>query len=229
MLWYKGWLETRLKLLVALGIMGFIFTSAHMRGIRMPVEIKAFVINAMFLGVVIPTMFAGAGIKTQPAFQGTKGLHGSMYFTLSLPVSRFRLLASRASLGWLQMVGMIGAWCCALWLLFPALKEVATAAELFEHEVAFVACASTFYAINVFLATFLDEQWRLYGSGIAIGALWLLFKKTLLPASVNIFRAMGEGSPLITHAMPWTAMGFSLCLAAILFFAALKVVQLREY
>jgi hypothetical protein len=29
--------------------------------------------------------------------------------------------------------------------------------------------------------------------------------------------------------MPWSAMAFSLSLAAILFFAALKVVQAREY
>ena len=51
------------------------------------------------LGVNIAPLLAGAGIKTQAAFQTVKGLHGSTYFTLSLPVSRFRLLAIRAGIG----------------------------------------------------------------------------------------------------------------------------------
>jgi hypothetical protein len=40
---------------------------------------------------------------------------------------------------------------------------------------------------------------------------------------------MGRGSPLITHTMPWNAILFSVLLAAVLFFAALKVVRAREY
>ncbi len=40
---------------------------------------------------------------------------------------------------------------------------------------------------------------------------------------------MGDGSPQVAHTMPWTAMAFSIGLAAILFFAALKIVQAREY
>jgi len=41
--------------------------------------------------------------------------------------------------------------------------------------------------------------------------------------------AMSDGSPLIAHTIPWTAMGVSLGLAAILFVAALKVARTREY
>jgi hypothetical protein len=40
---------------------------------------------------------------------------------------------------------------------------------------------------------------------------------------------MREDSPVLAHTMPWTAMAFSLGLAALLFFAALKVAQTREY
>jgi hypothetical protein len=229
MLWYKGWLETRFKVLAVAGLLGLILTSAYSRGVRTPVGIQSFIVSAMYLGVMIPVMFAGAGITTQLALRATQGLHGSMMFTLSLPASRLRLLAVRAGLGWLEMAAAFGVWCCALWILFPVLRDVATAAQLFEHEVALVACASGLYAINVFLATFLDDLWRTYGSMIASGALWWLSDHTPLPASANIFQAMGEGSPLFAHAMPWTAMTFSLSLAAILFLAALKIVQAREY
>ena len=47
---------------------------------------------------------------TQATFSlNDKGLHGSMYFTLSLPVSRFRLFATRAGLGMLEAAGVLAA------------------------------------------------------------------------------------------------------------------------
>jgi hypothetical protein len=92
-----------------------------------------------------------------------------------------------------------------------------------------LAGASALYSITLLLATFLDDQWRIWGSGGVFAALWWLSNHTRFPSSSNIFRAMGEAMPATVHAMPWTALAFSLELAAILFFAAVKVVQLREY
>ena len=57
----------------------------------------------------------------------------------------------------------------------------------------------------------------------------LLSKAVSVPPSVNIFRAMGASSPLFTHTFPWASMGVSLVAAAILFLAAMRVVQTREY
>lgn len=100
---------------------------------------------------------------------------------------------------------------------------------MLEYAGTLIACASALYGLSVFLATFLDDQWRAWSTMIASAALWWLSSHAPLPASANIFRAMREGSPLLAHTTPWTAMAFSLGLAAILFFAALKVVQTREY
>jgi hypothetical protein len=227
MLWYKGWIETRFRLLFALGFVGFVLVAAYSNGLKAPV--KAFAGNAPLLVAVLSGLLASAGITTQPALQATKGLHGSMLFTLSLPVSRFRLLTVRAGLGWLEMAGGIGTLCCGMWALFPILRATTTAAEMLEYAGVLITCASGIYFISVLLATFLDDLWRVYGTMISFVALWWLSDRTPLPASVNIFRAMEEGSPLIAHMMPWTAMAFSLGLAAILFFAALKIVQTREY
>jgi hypothetical protein len=46
---------------------------------------------------------------------------------------------------------------------------------------------------------------------------------------VDIVRAMLTAPPLIAHTMPWTTIAFSVGLAAILFCAALKIAQTREY
>jgi ABC-2 type transport system permease protein len=235
MLWYKGWLETRFRLLFSLGFFGILVIQSHMMaGMRPPDGVKAdpvrvFVLTETVLVAMLCGMVGGAGIATQPSFQASKGLHGSTLFTLSLPVSRLRLLAVRAGIGWIEAAGGIAAMCCAMWILFPALRGTNTPEEVFKYTVTLIACASGLYAISVLLATFLDEQWRAWGNIALFWALWWLSSHTSLPASANVFRAMSDGSPLFIHTMPWLAMAFSLELAAILFFAALKVVQMREY
>jgi hypothetical protein len=229
MLWRKSWMEVRIRVLVALGIMSFFLIAQYRNGMATQ---RAYLVVAQaewLMIAMIGIMVSGAGIVTQPAFQAAKGLHGSTLFTLSLPVTRFRLLAVRASLGWMAMVCLIAARCVAVWFLFPVLRETATPAEMFQQAVTLTACATGIYAIPVLLATFLDDQWRLQGSFLAMAALWLLFNRTPVPASLNLIRAMGEGSPMLAHTMPWAAMGCSLGLAAILIFAALKIAERREY
>src|SRR5580704_7281425 len=126
-------------------------------------------------------MVSGAGIATQPSIQAAKGLHGSMYFTLALPVSRFRLLATRAALGWLEMCFAIGLLCLGM-LAAPVLRATPPM-EAFEHAIALTVCASAFYSITVLLSTFLEEVWRVWGSMISYAALWWVSGHTPLPAS----------------------------------------------
>jgi hypothetical protein len=227
MLWYKAWLETRWRLVLVLGFTVFFLGSSYSNG---PAAFKAMIVTATGVGLLGAFMLAGNGIATQGELQSTKGLHGSMHFTLSMPVTRLRLLAVRAGLGWLELTAALALAASGMWTLFPMLRAAASLAELFEFAATLVVCSSAFYSLSVLLATFLDDQiWRVSGNGIALGALWWVFNKTPLPASVNIFRAMGEGSPRIAHAMPWTAMGVSAGMAVALFVAAWRVVQMREY
>jgi len=234
MFWYKGWLETKFKLLLMLGCMGFYLIVLYlMRTIAAPPGARpaaVFGLTATTLATLLYTWLAGAGINTQPSFQATKGLDGSTLFTLSLPVSRLHLLAVRASIGWLEMAGALGAWCFGCWLVLPVVRGSVSAVDMLEYVVALIVCASSLYFLSVLLATFLDDQWRMWIMLMASGALWMLCSFVRIPASVNIVRAItGESSPLVAHTMPWTAMLFSLVLAAVSFLAARKIVQLREY
>jgi hypothetical protein len=228
-------METRFRLLFTVGFTTLILvlqysvrTAAPAPGAKSP-ALGLVMFSNPTLVLMVCALLGGAGIVTQPSLQATKGLHGSTLFTLSLPVTRLRLLAVRASIGWLEAVGVIAALCCGMWLVSSAFRAMATPVEMLEYAGTLIACASALYCLSVLLATFLDDQWRTWGTMIASVALWWLSSHTPLPASVNIFRAMRDGSPLLAHTMPWTAMAFSLGLAAILFFAALRVVQTREY
>jgi len=229
MLWYKGWLETRIRLLMSFIWIAWFLIAEYLRGTGGPAGLAALSSGAMFIAAAIPMLFAGAGIATQPAFQATKGLYGSTQYTLSMPVSRLHLLAVRAGIGWLEMTAATAMFCSAMWLVLPVVRGAATAMQMVEYTVVLVACSSSLYFFAVLLASFLDEMWRMKGGMIAFGALWALSSLTPLPASVDIFHAMGDGSPLVAHTMPWTTIAFSLGLSAVLFFAALRVVQAREY
>jgi hypothetical protein len=230
MLWYKGWLETRYRLCMTLGITAFFLYTLHSFPPQAKNQIFAVLQNtsAILLGMIC-TMLAGAGIVTQPAFQRTKGLHGSMLFTLTLPVSRLRLLVVRAGLGWVETAATIGAFCCGIWFASPFLRATATSAQVLEYGLTTLVCMSAIYFLSVLLATFLDDTWRTWITLMAFIFFWWFSHRVSLPAYVDIFSAVGKASPLIAHTIPWSTMAFSAVVSLALFFAAWKVAQAREY
>ena len=229
MLWFKGWLETRWRFLFALVIPLGALAARYAGGLTSPQDASRLMSALALLWIFDAMYLANTGIKTQAAFQTLKGLPGSMYFTLSLPVSRLRLLAVRAGIGLLETAGVNLVVCCAAWALFPLVRASSTPADLAGFVLSAFVCTTGFYALSVLFATFLDDMWQVWGSMIAIGLLRWLTIRFPPPPSVDVFRAMGAASPLVTHTMPWIAMGVSLAIAAILFLAALKIVQAREY
>lgn len=226
MLWMKAWLETRWRMLYALTIpfaMILIFPES-------PSAANLRMLSSLAVVLVFGVVFlAGAGIRTQSQFQGAKNTHNSMYYTLSLPVSRFRLFAVRVAAGLLESSAVLLVVLCACWLKFPNLHNTSTPADLVKLVLAAIACVSWCHLVSVFLATFLDELWQIWGSFLVIGGLWWMIAKLRLPPAFDVSRFMSEASPLLTHVLPWPAMLVSLLVSAILFFAALRIVQTREY
>src|ERR1700728_3106237 len=111
MLWYKGWLETRIRLAVTVGFTSFFLVFLYSHPAH-DAKVALGMVGIVSISTIwICALLAGAGIATQPAFQATKGLHGSMLFTLALPVNRFQLLAVRAGIGWLESTAVFGLFC----------------------------------------------------------------------------------------------------------------------
>ena len=230
MLWQKGWFETRLRLLLLLGLTAFMlyqFHSApHSSGHPLESLVQLLVPTCT---VAFCAMLGGAGITTQPPFQAVKGTHGSILFTLSLPVTRLRLLATRASIGWFELAGLIGVLCSGVWFTSPQVRASATAGQMAEYAFTLLACASVFYCISVLLATFLEDQWRIWGTILtSFGVLWVC-RHLPIPARFDIVQAMSLRSPLIVHTIPWAAIAFAIALSASFLVAALKIAQAREY
>lgn len=229
MLWLKGWLETRFRMFIPLFMISWLLFSVYSnampkRGILAIAQYSMPVVVMMFFIIL-----AGAGIMTQSPFRATKGLHGSMMFTVSLPVSRFRLVAVRAAIGWLEAACLVGLMCDCMWHLSAALRQMASQREVLEQAAVLVVCGSAAYFLSVVLATFLEDQWRIWGTMIAVAVAFWLSIKFSLPAGVDLIKAMGRGSPLVVHTIPWSAMGFSAVLSVVLFGVAVVIARMREY
>ncbi len=231
MLWYKNWLETRGRILfmvlfavfpIAL-FLGGSHRSATTQHPPTPLELaeaeKAGGFFAMYYSL-IPLFLAGSGISYAKK-------SGSTYLTLSLPVSRLRLLATRAGLGLLGTVGILAIAPCFVWVDFADPGEVSLS-NLFTYWVALSVGTSAFYFFGVLLSTFIQEVYRQWISMFGVVLLLLLSSTIPLLAPLNIFRAMA--SPLFPpHSLPWASMGISLGAAAVLGWTAMRVVQTREY
>ena len=229
MLWLKGWLETRFRMLIPLFMMTWLLFSVYSnsmpkRGIFAIAQYSLPVISMMF-----SVILAGAGIVTQSPFRATKGLHGSMMFTVSLPVSRLRLIAVRAAIGWVEAMCLVGLLCAGIWHLSAAVRLIATPMEMAEQAAVLIVCSSAVYFLSVALATFLEDQWRIWATMIAVAVTFWLSLKFSLPASVDLIKAMGTNSPLLAHTVPWATMGFAAGLSAVLFAVAVTVARMREY
>lgn len=174
MLWRKAWLECRLRtaLCILLSIQSLISLlmllpeklmekSSDLSAVALGEKIATSFI-LLFGAMVLPVcakILAGAGVNTQTAWGMMKGFHGSMYFLLSLPISRAQLLYVRASLG----AGLLVAVAAAAWLLFllaaPFFGQSIDAGRLFASMPKVLLVGAVFYCQAVWLCSFLDEFW----------------------------------------------------------------------
>jgi hypothetical protein len=228
MLWYKNWLEMRwrtvfIALLFALQMFAVYRNAGNGTG-----NVVAATGAFGYLWIIASIMAAGTGIRTQSAsLAAVKGLHGSAYFTLSLPVSRADLFGVRTIMGVVQMAVIIVLANCGLWALFPAAQANTTLGDAMGYGLAVFVCCLGFYFFSSLLAVFLDPTWWLYGGLLAIGVCWWLLRG--VQSAFNVFKALQERAPLITHTIPWPAMFTSLAISLILFLATLRVIQTREF
>jgi hypothetical protein len=230
MLWMKSWLETRWRFSL---MMGFALLTILMGeeggGLHSAENARNLILVQSTISILAAINLAGAGIRTQSPFRRKAGLHGSTHYTLSLPVSRARLLGVRALVGLIETAGVVTFMSVSAWLLFPLVRGTSTANDLLKHLLAIIACVLCVYCVSVVIATVLDEMWQVYGSLCLVGLGWWTSAHLALPSSANVFGFATGASPLVTHSLPWVAMFASVAVSAALFLIALKIVSTHEY
>ncbi len=235
MLWYKAWLETRWRFVSMVGAMLLTWLTPlwlSSIGLRLPAGVPASRIwlgvhlGSTILYVVTAIFLAGSGINSQTTYAVTLGFHGSMLFTLSLPVSRRGLLFARAGLGALETSVLV-----AIMAGFSLFQQpgVASALQSLAYITRAIVCTMAVYASSVLLACILDEVWQLVAGGLCWIAILVLQIRFDVVSRVSPLRGMNLISYPVTGPMPWTPLITSLVFSGILLYAALLVLRRKEY
>ena len=227
MLLMKGWLETRWRLL-AVCVYLLICLAINYPNRNVPTAKPPGVLSSLGLILVFFVLpLGGSGVKSQAPIGFPEGLAGSTQFTISLPVSRMRLLRVRAAIGLLEATAVTAIIGCMAWSLFPSVRGSMSLADFVRLALTTLLFLTGPYCAQVFFTTFVDEPLSLVCAGWTyMLLLWLLHHA---PPAVDVIRAWGQDSPLITHSLPWSQMATSAGLAVFFFWAAVRMVQTREY
>ncbi len=183
-------------------------------------------LGSVLLYIFTAIFLAGSGINSQTTYGLTSGFHGSMLFTLSLPVSRRRLLFVRAGLGALQTSALVAI--MAGFSLFQR-PGATSALQSLAYITRAIVCTMAVYALSVLLACLLDEVWQLMGAGLCWVAVLVLQIKFDVVSRVSPLRGMNLISYPATGPMPWAPVITSLVFTGVLLYASSLVLQRKEY
>ena len=253
MLWYKAWLETRWRFVIAL-VLGAGFSAMMvlaypaLKGVQVDVSQipepfrkvaeEGLALTNTYKGYVWSQWFGKNLLNVWTFFAVligvggvvTESSRGSALWTLSLPASRGRLLGVRASVGALELLVLAIVPSLLIPLLSPAVGQSYAFRDVFVYALTVFAAGLVFYGLSLLLSTIYADQLKpvIVGLGIAFGlSLVSLFSERV--AAYSVFTVMSGERYFREGALPWTGLAACLALTALMFFLALRVLERRDF
>ncbi len=254
MLWHKAWLETRWRFvtgLLILTVMTGVSVYEYVLALRMmPLADSVLAGDASPLGAVLRD-----AITVQREFRGfiwynafrdnlttmgvlfavllgcggvlAEGKKGTALFTLSLPVTRRRLLGTRAGMGLAQcfVIAMIPP--LTIPLLAPAVGQQFSVVDALAHGLCLFFVGALFYSLAAFLSTMFGDFWRplLIAFGVACVAAMAQFAAP----EYGLFRIMNGEDYFRNGTLPWMGFVTSAVLASALLYGAAETLERRDF
>lgn len=228
MLWHKNWLETRSRFVFTLIMIAGIFVLLGLRLLFGSAKLDES--NPPFLFVTLASMvafasLAGTGVRTQAGHLTMIPNPRSTVYTLSLPVSRRRLLLMRSALGLLEATAL--SLICTVFMGI-LLHGRAAISDFTGPFLATLACGIWFYFVATLLSTFVNEGFYIWLYWIILALYGLLVFQDWVPSFLKIIDVtvspIGTGS-----AVPWLPMAVYLALGGIFLLVSIKILELQEY
>ena len=253
MLWYKAWLETRWRFVAGMLLLmcfGAVVVLTHPLLEQMKVEIpnlpgnlgeqlrEAFALMTTYEGYVWSQWFGKNLLQFWTLFAvllGTGGLateasRGTALWTLSLPVTRRRLLGVRAGVGAAELLALAVVPTLLVWALSPLVGQRYPLKDALVYALLTFFGGMFFYGLTLLLSTIFGDQLKpiLIGMAVSIAmGVVTMFSRRLAEYSVyNVMsgqRYFAEGVP------PWAGLLACLALAASMFYVSLRVLERRDF
>jgi ABC-type transport system involved in multi-copper enzyme maturation permease subunit len=255
MLWYKSWLETRWRFLIGLALL---MLSAAATVLTYPEVVKLltlvpkadlsgpigrrvaeamelsrdyrgylwsqwFVQKVPQLGTLFAVLLGSGGLLAQAS-------GGAALFTLSLPVTRSRLLGIRTATGLLEWLALAFVPSLLLPLLSPAVGQSYGVAQALVHSACAFVAGAVFFSLAVLLSTVFSDVWR--------PPLIVLCAAFVLAVFELLFRELSRYSPLGVMSaevyfrgggLPWLGLVASAAVSAAALYAASRNLARQDF
>ncbi|HEY4641571.1 MAG TPA: hypothetical protein VII75_09525 [Thermoanaerobaculia bacterium] len=241
MLWYKAWLETRWRFLIGLALLTcsaaatvlaypqvaqlIPLINSNVRGPIGDAVREAAQLSRDFRGYIWLQWFRQNDARWTSFFVillGTATTFGSQrgqLFTLSLPVSRARLLGTRALLGLAESSAIAFLPSLLIPLLAPSIGSHYGLGAVLIHSACIFIASSVFFCTALLLSTFFDDPWPPLLLTIVIAFL----------AAWSGLSVMSGACYFQTGAIPWLGLVIAAAISSALFAAALVNIQRRDF
>ena len=258
MLWQKAWLETRGRFLgglVLAGIVGFgiiydfraterllplvrsldpssIDTSGPIgavikESLQAQQTFRGFVWfqwyrqNLTYLIVIFAALLGAGGLLAKSG--------GATLFTLSLPVSRHRLIGARAAVGLAELFALAVVPSLVLPLLAPSIGQSYSLADVSVHGACMFIVGSVFFSLAALLSNDFDDVWRPVVITCVVAACLGTLEYVPAIGPYGMFKVM-NGETYYRHAgLPWIGLLLNASLAAALLRTAAVNLARRDF
>jgi hypothetical protein len=255
MLWHKSWLETRSRFLIGLALLllsacGTVFsypqvvkllplatppdTSGELgRRVSEAMELarsyRGYVFsqwhrqNLLQMWTVFAMLLGAGGLLAQSSGRGA-------LFTLSLPVTRNRLLGTRAATGLWELFVLALAPSLVLPLLSPIVGQTYGIGDALVHGVCLFVGGAAFFSLAVLLSTVFSDVWRPLLGAFCVAAV-LSFVGLVVPdlARYSIFRVMSADRYFQGAGLPWLGLVTSVAASAAMLYGAAINLARRDF
>jgi hypothetical protein len=254
MLWYKAWLESRWRFITGLLLLtcsaaGIVLTRPELVklitaapapdfGGELGRKVKeALELSRSYRGYVWSHWFGQNAAQLATLFAvilGTGGLlpqtsGGASLFTLSMPVSRERLVGVRAATGLMQWFVLAFVPSLAIPLLSPAIGESYTVSDALAHSLFLFVAGTVFFAIALTLSTVFGDIWRPLTITLCLAIFIDVLEDFAHVPGIGIFRLM-TGEDYFRHgAIPWLGLLASAVASTAMLWAAATNLTRRDF
>jgi hypothetical protein len=258
MLWYRAWLETRWRFVIGLVLLmcsAAVLVAAYpvvVRRLPMASAIGASGMNGIiaeqikealelareYRGYVWWQWFRQNMPQTWTIFAcllGTGGLlsqatGGSALFTLSMPVSRTRLMGIRAATGLTELLVLAIVPALVVPLVSPVIGQTYSITDAVVHGFCLFIGGSVFFSLAFLLSTVFTDVWRPALIAIVIATVWGIAEQVSQDLSrYGVFRVMTAQAYFRTGEVPWAGLFISAAVSAAMYYAAVLNITRRDF
>jgi hypothetical protein len=250
MLWYKFWLDTRWRFLIGLILMAasafgtVVFYPRVMQlmplvpppdtgGLLAQKIREAALLSREYRGYVWSQWFSQQPTQLGTLFAvllGTGGLitpaGGGALFTLSLPVSRERLVAVRAAAGLTEFLAITIVSSLVFPMVSPAVGQTYGVGSALVHAISWFAAGAVLFSLALLFSTMFGDIWRPLLLACA-AAVALAMSEFALP--FGLFRVMSAESYFRTGSLPWLGIIASAAISAGVLYGAARNFARRDF